>query len=74
MDPSESVDLAEVLLRAGKSDEATALIEHLLNEPGYLTVHDLRENCRWEFARNDPQFAALTAPGANWNRARPGAT
>ncbi len=62
--PERSVDLAEVLLRVGNFDEATALIRRLLSEPGYLTVFDLRENCRWDFARNDPQFAALVAPDA----------
>ncbi len=59
--PERVVDLAEVLLRAGEADEARALIAHLLNEPGYLTISDLRMNARWDFARGDAQFAALLA-------------
>jgi hypothetical protein len=57
--PERVVDLAEVLLRAGQADEARGLITHLLNEPGYLTVSDLRMNARWDFARGNAQFATL---------------
>ena len=56
--PDRAVDLAEVLLRAGHRDEAVAMIQNLLQQPGYLTVHELRADSRWDFARNDPQFAA----------------
>ena len=57
--PDRAVDLAEVLLRAGQRDEATTLIRHLLSEPGYLTIHELRADSRWDFARNDASFVAL---------------
>ncbi|MBS0659937.1 MAG: protein kinase [Verrucomicrobia bacterium] len=49
--PDRLVDLAEVLLRAGKIEEGRELVGQLLREPGYLTRHDLRLDPRWDFAR-----------------------
>ncbi len=59
--PDRVVDLAEVQLRAGQIEEGCTTIRGLLAIPGYLTVHDLRLDPRWDFARGFPAFTALSA-------------
>jgi serine/threonine-protein kinase len=52
---------ARILAQAGEVDAALDEIEQLLAGPGYLSVHTLRLDPRWDPIRDDPRFQALLA-------------
>lgn len=58
-----AAQLAEVYATVGEKEKALSLIEDLLARPGYLTVHDLKVDPRWNPLRNDPRFQRLVAVG-----------
>jgi TolB-like protein/Flp pilus assembly protein TadD len=65
-------DLARILSINGDADEATPLIAHLLETPGYhpLTTARLHLDPVWDPIRNDPRFQALLK---QYDSARPAA-
>ncbi len=52
---------ARILAQAGELDAALDEIEQLLAGPGYLSVHTLRLDPRWDPIRAHPRFQALLA-------------
>jgi TolB-like protein/Flp pilus assembly protein TadD len=52
---------ARILAQAGETSAALDEIERLLAGPGYLTVHTLRLDPRWDPIRGHPRFKALLA-------------
>ena len=56
---------ARILAQAGELDAALDEIEQLLAGPGYLSVHTLRLDPRWDPLRDDPRFQALLAKYEN---------
>ena len=52
---------ARILVQAGELDE----IEQLLAGPGFLSVHRLRLDPRWDPRRDHPRFQALLAKDEN---------
>ena len=58
--------LAMIYARTGKTNEAVALLQHLLDVPGSvdsvsysITVSDLKHRWEWDPIRNDPGFQKL---------------
>ena len=49
------------LAQAGEVDAALDEIEELLAGPGFLSVHTLRLDPRWDPIREHPRFQALLA-------------
>ena len=56
---------AWVLAQAGELDAALDEIEQLLAGPGFLSVHRLRLDPRWDPIRKHPRFQALLAKYEN---------
>ncbi len=56
---------ARVLAQAGELDAALDEIEQLLAGPGFLSVHTLRLDPRWDQIREHPRFQALLAKYEN---------
>ena len=56
---------ARILAQAGEVDAALDEIEELLAGPGYLSVHTLRLDPRWDPIREHPRFRALLAKYEN---------
>ena len=56
---------ARILAQAGEVDTALDEIEQLLAGPGYLSVHTLRLDQRWDPIREHPRFQALLAKYEN---------
>ncbi len=54
-------DRARILAQAGEVDAALDGIEQLLAGPGFLSVHTLRLDPRWDPIREHPRFQALLA-------------
>jgi len=52
-------ELARILTQAGEADAALDEIEQILAGPGYLSVHRLRLDPRWDPIRDHPRFQAL---------------
>ncbi len=50
---------ARILTQAGEVDAALDEIEQLLAGPGFLSVHTLRLDPRWDPIREHPRFQAL---------------
>jgi serine/threonine-protein kinase len=50
---------ARILAQAGEVDAALDEIEQLLAGPGWLSVHRLRLDPRWDPIREHPRFQAL---------------
>jgi serine/threonine-protein kinase len=59
--------IARVMIVAhlADADEAVDEIERLLGQPGYLTIHALRLDPRWDPIREHPRFQALLAKDAH---------
>ena len=56
---------ARILAQAGEVDAALDEIEQLLAGPGFLSVHGLRLDPRWDPIRDHPRFQALLAKYEN---------
>ncbi len=56
---------AWILAQAGAVDDALNEIEQLLAGPGFLSVHKLRLDPRWDPIREHPRFQALLAKYEN---------
>ncbi len=56
---------ARILAQAGDADAALNEIEELLAGPGFLSVHTLRLDPRWDPIREHPRFQALVAGDQN---------
>ncbi len=56
---------AQILAQAGELDAALDQIEQLLAGPGFLTVHLLRLDPRWDPLRDNARFQALLAKYEN---------
>ncbi len=56
---------ARILASAGEVDAALDEIEQLLAGPGFLSVHKLRLDPRWDPIREHPRFQALLAKYEN---------
>ena len=56
---------ARILAQAGEVDAALDEIEQLLAGPGFLSVHTLRLDPRWDQLRDNPRFQALLAKYEN---------
>ncbi len=56
---------ARILAQAGELNTALDEIEELLGGPGYLSVHRLRLDPRWDPIREHPRFQALLAKYEN---------
>ncbi len=56
---------ARILAQAGEVDAALDEIEELLAGPGFLSVHTLRLDPRWDPIREHPRFQALLAKYEN---------
>ncbi|MCH7683985.1 MAG: protein kinase [Gemmatimonadetes bacterium] len=56
---------ARILAQAGEVDAALDEIEQLLAGPGFLSVHTLRLDPRWDPIREHPRFQALLAKYEN---------
>lgn len=54
-----ATQLAETYARAGRHEEAIALIGELLEKPGHLTRPELRIDPRWRSLQDDPRFERL---------------
>ncbi len=52
-------ELARILAQAGEADAALDEIEQLFAGPGWLSVHTLRLDPRWDPLRSDQRFKAL---------------
>ncbi len=50
---------ARTLAQAGEADAALDKIEQLLAGPGWLSVHTLRLDPRWDPIREHPRFQSL---------------
>jgi serine/threonine-protein kinase len=59
--PVVAAERARVLAQASEVDGALDEIEQLLAGPGFLSVHTLRLDPRWDPIRDDPRFQALLA-------------
>ncbi len=57
--PYVAEERARILAQAGEADAALDEIEQLLAGPGYLSVHTLRLDPRWDPIREHPRFRAL---------------
>ena len=60
-----AAERARILAQAGDVDAALDEIEQLLAGPGYLNVHRLRLDPRWDSIREHPRFQALLAKYEN---------
>ncbi len=56
---------ARILAQAGDIEAALDEIEQLLAGPGFLSVHKLRLDPRWDPLRDNPRFQALLAKYEN---------
>jgi serine/threonine protein kinase/Flp pilus assembly protein TadD len=56
-----AAQLAEIYTIVGEPDKAVAVIDDLLARPGYLTVHELKVDPRWNPLRNNARFQELVA-------------
>ena len=56
---------ARILAQAGEPDAALDEIEQLLAGPGFLSVHRLRLDPRWDPIREHPRFQTLLAKYEN---------
>ncbi len=54
-----AAERARILAQAGDVDAALDEIEQLLAGPGWLSVHTLRFDPRWDPIRDDPRFQRL---------------
>ncbi len=63
--PDLAEERARILAQAGDVDAALDEIEQLLAGPGYLSVHRLRLDPRWDPIREHPRFQALLAKYEN---------
>ncbi len=63
--PLVAEERARILARAGEADAALDEIEQLLAGPGFLSVHTLRLDPRWDSIRDHPRFQALLAKYEN---------
>ena len=66
--PERMCDLALIQARVGETDQALALIEHMLRQPGCvsfyqasLSLQELRLRWQWDPLRPDPRFQAILA-------------
>ncbi len=66
--PERMCDLALIHARVGDADQALALIERMLRQPGCvsfyegsLSLEDLRLRWQWDTLRADPRFQAILA-------------
>ena len=57
--PFVAEERARILAQAGEVDAALDEIEQLLAGPGWLSVHGLRLDPRWDPLRDHPRFQAL---------------
>ena len=57
--PSVAENRARILAQAGEVDAALDEIEQILTGPGWLSVHRLRLDPRWDPIRDHPRFQAL---------------
>jgi serine/threonine-protein kinase len=60
-----AAERARILAQAGEPDDALDEIEELLAGPGFLSVHKLRLDPRWDPIREHPRFQALLAKYEN---------
>ncbi len=60
-----AAERARILAQAGEVDAALEEIEEVLAGPGYLSVHRLRLDPRWDPIREHPRFQALLAKYEN---------
>ncbi len=60
-----AAERARILAPAGEVDAALDEIEDLLAGPGFLSVHKLRLDPRWDPLRDNPRFQALLAKYEN---------
>ena len=63
--PLVAEERARILAQAGEVDAALDEIEQLLVGPGFLSVHRLRLDPRWDPIREHPRFQALLAKYEN---------
>ncbi len=63
--PVVAEERARILAQAGEVNAALDEIEQLLRGPGYLSVHTLRLDPRWDPIREHPRFQALLAKYGN---------
>ncbi len=63
--PHVAENSARILAQAAELDAALDEIEQLLAGPGYLGVHRLRLQPRWDPIREHPRFQALLAKYEN---------
>ncbi len=54
-----AAERARILAQVGEVDAALDAIEQLLAGPGFLSVHKLRLDPRWDPIRSNPRFQAL---------------
>lgn len=62
--PGTLMRLAEVLAVTGDRDRAFEVMSRLVKMPFGLTYGDLKLNPMWDFLRDDPRFARITAEAA----------
>jgi tetratricopeptide (TPR) repeat protein len=55
-----AAQLAEIFALVGEGDKAIAIVRQLLDRPGYLTVHELKLDPRWDKLRSAVDFQRLT--------------
>ena len=60
-----AAERAQILAQAGEVDAALDEIEQLLAGPGFLSVHTLQLDPRWDPIREHPRFQALLAKYEN---------
>ena len=59
-----AAQLAEVYAIVGETDKAVSLIDDLLARPGYVTIHELKVDPRWNPLRDNARFQQLSAAHA----------
>ncbi len=57
--PEHTIQLAQIYMFTGETDQALKLIEHSLNTPNGITVPILKIDPVWDPIRKDPRFQAL---------------
>jgi TolB-like protein/Flp pilus assembly protein TadD len=56
------VAMARIYAITGEPEKAIDLLQHSLQTPAGLTVHEIRLDPTWDVLREQPRFKALTAP------------